>query len=64
MDSASLTVRTLKGTSDRNLRQERPEIGPLNWKDMLWIPSSFAANRGGELLPVTKRDLVQEQLPL
>lgn len=58
--AVSALVNTLKGTSSRLLRKERPDIAARYWKGVLWTPSYFAASAGGAPLETLRR-YVEEQ---
>ena len=51
----SVLVNSLKGTSSRLLRRERPDIANHYCKGALWSPSYFAASTGGATLEKVKQ---------
>lgn len=59
--SVSGLVNTLKGTSSRLLRKERPDVASRYWKGVLWTPSYFAASAGGAPLEVLRRYVEQQR---
>jgi putative transposase len=61
--AVSSLVRSLKGVSSRMLRQERPDLVPHYWKEMLWSPSYFAASCGGAPLSIIKQYVEEQQRP-
>ncbi len=60
----SKLVNSLKGVSSRMLRKQMPSIANRYYKDVLWIPSYFAASRGGAPLSVIKQYVEQQDRPL
>ena len=58
--SVSAMVNAFNGTSNRRLRQARPDIARRYWKGVLWSPSYFAASTGGAT-PETVRKYVENQ---
>lgn len=61
--AVSSLVRSLKGVSSRMLRQERSDVVPHYWKEMLWSPSYFAASCGGAPLSIIKQYVQEQQRP-
>jgi putative transposase len=59
--SISVLVNSLKGTSSRMLRKERPDIAGRYDDGVLWSPSYFAASTGGAPLEVVRQYVDQQR---
>lgn len=59
----SSMVNSLKGTSSRRLRTERPDIKDRYWKDILWSPSYFASSCGRAPISIIRQYIEQQQTP-
>jgi putative transposase len=59
--SISGLVNTLKGTSSRMLRKQRPDIASRYFEGVLWSPSYFAASTGGAPLEAVRRYVEQQR---
>jgi len=56
-------VNMLKGTSSRQLRQERPDIAKRYYGGVLWTPSYFAVSAGGAPLATIKKYVEEQRAP-
>lgn len=61
--AVSKLVNSLKGVSSRRLRQERPEMKTMYWKNMLWSPSYFAGSCGGAPIEILRQYIEQQKTP-
>lgn len=62
--SVSKLVNSLKGSSSRRLRTERPDIAKrYYWRGALWSPSYFAASCGGAPISVVRQYIEQQETP-
>jgi putative transposase len=59
--SISGLVNSLKGTSSRMLRKQRPDIASRYFEGVLWSPSYFAASTGGAPLEAVRRYVEQQR---
>ena len=62
--AVSNLVNSLKGVSNRMLRQERPDLAARYWKGALWSPSYFAASCGGAPIIILKDYIKQQKTQL
>ncbi len=62
--SVSALVNSLKGTSSRILRKERPDIAKrFYYKGVLWSPSYFASSCGGAPISIIRQYIEQQATP-
>lgn len=61
--SVSSLVNSLKGASSRRLRNERPDIRKMYWRNMLWSPSYFASSCGGAPIEIIRQYIQQQKTP-
>lgn len=59
--AVSVLVNSLKGSSSRMLRKERPDLARRLWKGVLWTPAYFAGSTGGAPLEAVRAYVEQQR---